>query len=120
MENVVLIVHLLLALSLIGIVLMQRSEGGALGIGGGGGGVSSRPAVSPLAKVTWGLAIAFIITSMALTLLSAKNAEGTSVVDRMGGAPAAQTDTTPATIDTEGLLPPPVDAPDAPLVPKAN
>ncbi|MEC3862240.1 preprotein translocase subunit SecG [Mesobacterium sp. TK19101] len=120
MENVVLIVHLLLALSLIGIVLMQRSEGGALGIGGGGGGISSRPAMSPLAKVTWALAIAFIITSMALTFLSAKNAEGTSVVDRLGGAPARQADSAPAPIDTEGLLPPPADAPDAPLVPKAD
>ncbi|MEL6425575.1 MAG: preprotein translocase subunit SecG, partial [Pseudomonadota bacterium] len=36
MENVLLIVHLILALALIGVVLMQRSEGGALGIGGGG------------------------------------------------------------------------------------
>ena len=37
MEFVVLIVHLVLALALIGVVLLQRSEGGALGIGGGGG-----------------------------------------------------------------------------------
>ena len=38
MELVLLIVHLVLAISLIGVVLLQRSEGGALGIGGGGGG----------------------------------------------------------------------------------
>ena len=37
MENVVLVIHLLLALALIGTVLLQRSEGGGLGIGGGGG-----------------------------------------------------------------------------------
>ena len=41
MENVVLVIHLILALGLIGIVLLQRSEGGGLGIGGGGGGQSS-------------------------------------------------------------------------------
>lgn len=43
MENVVLIIHLILALGLIGVVLLQRSEGGGLGIGGGGGANSGRP-----------------------------------------------------------------------------
>ena len=41
MQNVVLIIHLLLAVSLIGLVLLQRSEGGGLGIGSGGGGATS-------------------------------------------------------------------------------
>ena len=74
MENVVLIVHLLLALTLIGVVLLQRSEGGGLGMGSGGGGggaMTGRSAASALAKVTWILAIGFIITSM--TLLKTKN-----------------------------------------------
>ena len=60
MENVVLIVHLLLALTLIGVVLLQRSEGGGLGMGSGGGGggaMTGRSAASALAKVTWILAI---------------------------------------------------------------
>ncbi|MDG1787452.1 MAG: preprotein translocase subunit SecG, partial [Paracoccaceae bacterium] len=55
MENVVLIVHLLLALTLIGVVLLQRSEGGGLGMGSGGGGggaMTGRSAASALAKVT--------------------------------------------------------------------
>ena len=62
MENVVLIIHLILALSLIGVVLLQRSEGGGLGMGGGGGGgvVNTRSAGTALGKVTWMLAIAFI------------------------------------------------------------
>ncbi|MGB1830191.1 MAG: preprotein translocase subunit SecG, partial [Paracoccaceae bacterium] len=67
MENVVLTVHLLLALGLIGVVLLQRSEGGGLGLGGGGGGggiMSGRSAASALSKVTWILAVAFIITSL--------------------------------------------------------
>ena len=51
MQNVVLIIHLILAMSLIGVVLLQRSEGGALGIGGGGGGlVSQRGAATALRR----------------------------------------------------------------------
>ncbi|MDA9290992.1 preprotein translocase subunit SecG, partial [Amylibacter sp.] len=50
MQNVVLIIHLILSVSLIGIVLLQRSEGGGLGIGGGGGGNNGggRPKAAPL------------------------------------------------------------------------
>jgi preprotein translocase subunit SecG len=71
MENVVLIVHLVLAIFLIAVVLLQRSEGGALGIGGGGGGlVSARGAATALSKVTWMLAIGFICTSIVLTILA--------------------------------------------------
>ena len=71
MLNVVLIIHLIIALFLIAVVLLQRSEGGALGIGGGGGGmVSARGAATALSKVTWGLAIAFICTSILLTILA--------------------------------------------------
>ena len=72
MENVVLIVHLLLALTLIGVVLLQRSEGGGLGMGSGGGAMTGRSAASALAKVTWILAIGFIITSMTLTIIAAQ------------------------------------------------
>ena len=120
MENVVLIIHLLLALALIGIVLMQRSEGGGLGIGGGGGGaVSGRAAATALGKLTWILAAAFICTSIALTIIAAKNASGNSVIDSLGSdllAPAPATPTLPA---TDSLLPP-AEGDDAPLVPKAN
>lgn len=118
MENVVLVVHLLLALSLIGVVLLQRSEGGGLGIGGGGGGgaMSSRSAATALGKVTWILAIGFICTSIALTVLSAQQASDASVVG-FGAVPAAeQTENAPAA--GESLLPPSVDTPsDVPLVP---
>ncbi|MEM6974263.1 MAG: preprotein translocase subunit SecG [Pseudomonadota bacterium] len=82
MENVVLIIHLLIALCLIGVVLLQRSEGGALGIGGGGGGlVSARGAGNALTKLTWGLATAFIVTSITLTILSGGGTERRSVTD---------------------------------------
>ncbi|MDO6798643.1 preprotein translocase subunit SecG [Shimia thalassica] len=117
MENVVLIIHLLLALGLIGVVLLQRSEGGGLGMGGGGGAVSGRAAATALGKVTWILAIAFICTSIALTIISARNSASSSVLDRLGNAPAAATETSdPAGSD---LLPPSTDD-SAPLVPRAD
>lgn len=127
MENVILIVHLLLALSLIGVVLMQRSEGGGLGIGGGGGGgaFTARAAGTALGKITWVLAIAFICTSITLTILSARNAAGVSVTDRvtLPGASAPAEDGAEGDINVEGLLPPPTtdgEATDAPLVPRAD
>ncbi|WP_296425126.1 preprotein translocase subunit SecG [Yoonia sp.] len=118
MENVVLIVHLILALSLIGTVLLQRSEGGGLGMGGGGGGASGgRPAPTAMSKFTWTLAIAFICTSIALTLIAAEKTAGSSVVDRLGNAPVAQDGTTVPDLGGS-LLPPSAD--EAPLVPSGN
>lgn len=84
MQNVVLIIHLLLALSLIGVVLLQRSEGGGLGIGGSAGPQGGRPPLTGLAKMTWGFAIAFIATSITLTVISAQQSAETSVLDRIG------------------------------------
>ena len=122
MENVVLTIHLLLALSLIGVVLLQRSEGGGLGLGGGGGGdgvMSGRSAASALSKVTWILAIGFIITSLSLTIMAANNTAGSSVVDRLTTTDPAQEGTTPLLPNLELVLPPTEeDAP--PLVPSAD
>ena len=53
MENVVLTVHLILALLLIGVVLLQRSEGGGLGMGGGSGVMTGRQAANALTRATW-------------------------------------------------------------------
>ena len=82
MHAVILTIHLLLALALILVVLLQRSEGGGLGIGGGGGGImTSRGAATALSKVTWVLGIAFVVTSLTLTILAARDAGTGSVVD---------------------------------------
>ncbi|MGB1390766.1 MAG: preprotein translocase subunit SecG [Paracoccaceae bacterium] len=122
MENVVLIIHLFLALGLIAIVLMQRSEGGGLGMGSGGGGaVSGRAAATALGKLTWILAIAFICTSIALTIIAAKNSAGGSVLDRVTPSAPSQTSDEPATLpglSGEDLLPPSADG-EAPL-PRAD
>ena len=82
MQNVVLIIHLIVALCLIGVVLLQRSEGGALGMGGGGGGlVSQRGAATALSKITWVLAIGFLCTSILLTILAGGGESG-SIIDQ--------------------------------------
>ena len=112
MQNVVLVIHLLLALSLIGVVLLQRSEGGGLGIGGGMGPQAGRPPLTGLAKLTWGFAIAFICTSMALTVIGASNTSDSSVLDRLGVP--APTETTPDVVLPDVQLPP---AGDSPLLP---
>lgn len=109
MENVVLVIHLILALSLIGIVLLQRSEGGGLGIGGGGGGgfMSARGAATALSKITWGLAIAFLVTSISLTVIAAKNSADSSVTDALSLPEATDAaPETPAVPDVQDLLPP--------------
>ena len=108
MENIVLTVHLLLALALVGVVLIQRSEGGGLGMGSGGGDgvMSGRAAASALTKLTWIFAIAFIITSITLTVIAANKSSETSVMDRLGVS--SNNDTKPDTSmdDIESLLPP--------------
>ena len=122
MENVVLIIHLLLALTLIGVVLLQRSEGGGLGMGSGGGGggaMTGRSAASALAKVTWIVAIAFIITSMTLTIIAAQKSAGSAVIDRLGGSAAVEQQDEQSLPDIDDLLPPSADDA-APLVPRAD
>lgn len=118
MENVLLIVHLILALALIGVVLLQRSEGGGLGIGGGGGVMTGRSAATALGKLTWAFAIAFIATSITLTIIAAKNSADSSVLDRLQDAPVPA----PASSETglpegSGLLPPPAGEGTAPALP---
>ena len=123
MENALLALQLILALLLVGVVLLQRSEGGGLGMGSGGGGgvVSGRAAATALGKLTWAIAAAFIASSIALTILSAKDAATSSVIDQIGGTSAPAEVPAPAETLDLGAVPstPPADAvPAAP--PKVN
>lgn len=121
MENVVLIIHLFLALGLIAVVLMQRSEGGGLGMGGGAGGaVSGRAAATALGKLTWILAAAFICTSIALTVIAAQNTSGTSVIDRLGVPSEEESAPAAPGLPAGGDLLPPGQGENAPLVPRAD
>jgi preprotein translocase subunit SecG len=94
MTTIVLIIHLLVALALVGVILLQRSEGGALGIGGGGMGglMTGRASANLLTRVTAVLAATFITTSLLLALLAAHRTAPTSILDQ----PAQSTPETPA------------------------
>jgi preprotein translocase subunit SecG len=120
MENVILTVHLILALLLIGVVLLQRSEGGGLGMGGGGGGgggvMTGRQAANALTKLTWLFAIAFLATSISLTVIAARKADSGSVIDGLTQTAPADVVTPPAA--DAPVTPPAADAPIAP--PSAN
>ena len=118
MQTVVLTIHLILALALIGVVLLQRSEGGGLGMGGGGGAMAGRSAATALGKVTWLLAIAFICTSLTLTIIAAKESAGSSVLDRITDAPAPVEEPVDE-LPSDSLLPPAADD-NAPLTPTAD
>ena len=110
MEIILLVVHMLLALTLIGLVLIQRSEGGALGIGGGGGMsgfMTGRATANLLTRATAVLAALFFITSLGLTWLSGSHPqERRSIVDQPAtsgpAVPGPGTGTTPGGPATGG------------------
>ena len=100
MITVILIIHLLLAITMVGAILLQRSEGGALGIGGGGGGgmggfMSGRSTANMLTRATAILATGFFLTSLVLAILT----EGNSTTRRSimdDAAEPASSQTVPA------------------------
>ena len=82
--GVLLTINIIVCIALIGVVLMQRSEGGALGMGGGGGGfMTARGAGDLLTRTTWILFSVFLIISLALTILTGRMGSSNSVVDRL-------------------------------------
>ena len=94
MITIVLVIHVLIAVAMVGVILLQRSEGGALGIGGGGGGggglMTGRGAANLLTRSTAILAVAFFATSIALAFLSGSHTERRSILDQPATeAPAA-------------------------------
>jgi preprotein translocase subunit SecG len=100
MEAVVLIVHLLIAISLIGVVLVQKSEGGGLGIGGSGGGgggmMSARGTANLLTRTTAVLAGAFMLTSLVLAILAGGQNRPRSIIDQMPPQQSAPAEAPPA------------------------
>ena len=97
METVIIVIHLMVVLALVATVLLQRSEGGALGIGGGGGGgggfMTGRGTANVLTRTTAILAIFFFLTSMTLTILAGGHGSGGSILDQIRETP---TPTAPA------------------------
>ena len=84
MENFILILNIILAVILVIIVLLQKSEGGALGIGTAQDSyVSSRSAGNFLTKATAIIATLFIVTSILLTITSNQEISNTSVLEKI-------------------------------------
>ncbi len=84
MENIILVINVILAIILVVVILLQKSEGGALGLGASQDSfVSSRSAGSFLTKATAIIATLFIITSISLTIMSKDNFSSRSVLEQV-------------------------------------
>src|ERR1700753_3353533 len=88
MQTVVIVIHLMIVAVLIATVLLQKSEGGGLGMGGGAGFMSSRGTANLLTRTTAGLAVGFFVTSLFLSWLASYDRKPG---DTILGTPAAQT-----------------------------
>src|ERR1700745_1069424 len=86
MQTVVIVVHLMIVAVLIATVLLQKSEGGGLGMGGGAGFMWTRGTANLLTRTTAILAVGFFVTSLFLSWLASYNRAPTSIL----GTPASQ------------------------------
>ena len=105
MTSVLLVIHVIIAIALVAVILLQRSEGGALGIGGGGGFMSARGAGNALTRATAILAAFFLVSCIGLTILQSVGNERKSIVD---------------TIENQQVEQKPAPAPETPTVPLSN
>jgi preprotein translocase subunit SecG len=83
MQTVIVVVHLMIVAVLIGAVLLQKSEGGGLGMGGGAGFMSSRGTANLLTRTTAVLAVGFFITSLLLNWLASLDRKPTSILNNV-------------------------------------
>lgn len=119
--GILLTLNIIVCLGLIGVVLLQRSEGGALGMGGGPTGfMSARGAGDLLTRLTWILFFCFLALSLGLTLVSGRNAAGSSVTNKLTidsvdpnslKIPVAPTPGTPVAPAPADAQPAPIQAP---------
>lgn len=90
MQTIVIVIHLLIVLALVGVVLIQRSEGGGLGIGGGSGFMTARGAANALTRTTAILAIGFFATSLVLGIMARYGEKPTDILNRIPAAGSTQ------------------------------
>jgi preprotein translocase subunit SecG len=103
MQTVIILVHLMIVLAMVGLVLLQKSEGGGLGMGGGTGGfLSSRGTANVLTRTTAILAASFFVTSLVLSIIAGMERKPRSILDT--GAPAAPTAPAPPIGGGGGVL----------------
>ena len=91
MHTVIVVVHLMIVATLIGAVLLQRSEGGGLGVGGGGGFMTNRGTANLLTRTTAFLAVGFFLTSLVLSWLAGLERKPSSLINptSQSGSPSA-------------------------------
>jgi preprotein translocase subunit SecG len=89
MTTVLIVIHLMLVASMIGVVLLQKSEGGGLGIGSTGGFLSSRGTANVLTRTTAVLAAGFFATSLLLSILAGMERKPRTILNT-GGTPTEQ------------------------------
>ena len=97
METVLIVIHLMVVLMLVGVVLLQRSEGGVLGQGGGGGFMTGRGQANAMTRATGILAGLFFATSLALTILANYTRAPKAIFD--GKPPISSSSPAPAPVD---------------------
>lgn len=126
MTAFLLVIHVMISIALIGTVLLQRSEGGALGIGGGGGGgggmgnlFSSRGAANALTRTTAYLAVGFFATSIMLSILAGSGGSTGSVIDTDSptGVPSLPLVPLEEPAEAPGEIPAIPDTPSVPAIP---
>jgi preprotein translocase subunit SecG len=92
MQTVILVIHLMIVIALIGVVLLQKSEGGGLGMGGGSGFMSGRGTANLLTRTTSYLAVGFFVTSLWLSWIASSDRRPASIINGTT-APVTQSNT---------------------------
>src|SRR5438876_3532206 len=88
MQTVIIVIHLMVVSAMVGVVLLQRSEGGGLGMGNTGGFLTSRGSANVLTRTTAMLGAVFFATSMVLSILAGLDRKPHSILE--GSSPASQ------------------------------
>jgi preprotein translocase subunit SecG len=119
MLTVLIVIHLMIVLALVGVVLIQRSEGGGLGVGGGSGFMSARGTANALTRTTAILAALFFITSLGLGIMARYQSRPSDILNRI---PQSQQGTGNGILDQLGpaVATPPAGAPSSNGVPSES
>ena len=121
MQTVIIVIHLMIVLAMIGLVLLQRSEGGGLGMGGGAGFMSSRGSSNMLSRATAILAGLFFATSLVLSILAGFDRKPTSILNAPGAPLSLPVTGAPPASAPAGEQPPAgTQTPAGPQVPRSQ
>jgi preprotein translocase subunit SecG len=105
MQTVIILIHLMIVIAMVGLVLIQKSEGGGLGMGGGTGGfLSSRGTANMLTRSTAILAVLFFATSLFLSMLAGFERKPRSILDTSATPAAPTSPATPSSPGSGGVL----------------